>query len=47
MHNQVSTLENDTHKFLWDFDIYINGSPKLGQMTRPYNNQQQKKKENL
>ena len=32
-----------THKLLWDFDIHT-GSPNLGQKTRPYNNQQQKKR---
>ena len=31
-----------THKLLWDFDIHR--SPNLGQKTRPYNNQQKKKK---
>ena len=43
MYNPVSFLENDTHKLLWNFDIY-NGSPNLGQKTRPYNNQQKKKR---
>ena len=39
MHNPAYVLENDTHKLLWDFD----GSPNLGHMTRPYNNQQKQK----
>ena len=42
MHNPAPVLENDTHKLLWDFGIQ-NGSPDLGQKTRPYNNQQKKK----
>ena len=43
LHNPAFVLENDTHKHpmgLW----YTNGSPNLGQKTRPYNKQQQKKK---
>ena len=24
MHNPAPVLENDTHKFLWDFDIHTN-----------------------
>ena len=42
MHNPASVLENDTHKFRWDFDIQT-GLPNLGQKTRPYNNQQNKR----
>ena len=42
MHNPAPVLENDTHKLLRDFDI-----PNPGPKTRPYNNQQKKKKENL
>ena len=38
MHNQEYARENNTHK-LWRTD----GSPNLGQKTKPYNNQQQKK----
>ena len=39
MHNTAPLLENDTHKFLWDFDIHTNHllsarRPDL----RPYNN---------
>ena len=34
MHNSALVLENDTHKLLWDFNI----------QTRPYHNQQKKKK---
>ena len=41
MHNLEPVLENDIHKLLWDFDT--NGSPNLGQKTRPYNNQQKGK----
>ena len=37
MHNPATVLENNTHKLLWDF--HINGSPNLGQKTRPNNNQ--------
>ena len=42
MHNPASVLDNDTWTILglW----HTNGSPNLGQMTRPYNNQQKKKK---
>ena len=42
MHNQEPILENDTKNpmGLW----HTNGSPNLSQETRPYNNQQQKKK---
>ena len=39
MHNPAPVLENYTHKFLWDFDIL-----NLGPKSRPYNNQQKKKK---
>ena len=39
MHNPASVLENNTHKILWDTD----GSPNLGQKTRPNNNQQKKR----
>ena len=46
MHNPALVLENDTHKLLWDFNIQ-KGSPNPGQKTRPYNNQQKKKKKNL
>ena len=37
MHNPTPVLENDTHKLQWD------GSPNLGQKTRPYNNQPKKR----
>ena len=40
MHYPTSLPEYDTHKLLWD----TNGSPNLSQKTRPYNNQQKKKK---
>ena len=40
MHNPAPVLENDTHNLLW----HTNGSPNLDQKTRPYNNQQKKKK---
>ena len=40
MHNPASVLENDKHKLLLDF----NRAPSLGQKTRPYNNQQKKKR---
>ena len=42
MHNPAPFRENDTQTpmGLW----YTNGSPNLGQKTRPYNNQQQKKR---
>ena len=41
MHNPAAVLENDTQTpmGLWQSD----GSPKLGQTTKPYSNQQQKK----
>ena len=42
MHNLAPVLENDTHKLLWDW--HTHGASNLGQKTRPYNNQQQKKK---
>ena len=42
MYNLASVLENVTNKLLWDFDIQTY-HPNLDQMTRPYNNQQQKK----
>ena len=38
MHNPASPLENDTHKFLWDFDIHTD------QLISAIN---QQKKENL
>ena len=41
MHNPAPALENDTHNLLWDIN---NGSPNLGQETRPYNNQVKKTK---
>ena len=40
MHNPAPVQENDTHMGLW----HTHGSPNLGQKTRPYNNQQQKKR---
>ena len=42
MHNPAPVLENDTQTpmGLW----HTNGSPNLGQKTRPYDNQQKKKK---
>ena len=40
MHNPTPVLENDTHKLLWDFDKQTDHLIS----TRPYNNQQQKKK---
>ena len=43
MHNPATVLENDTHKLLWDFNIQTDYL-RPGQKTRPYNNQQQKKK---
>ena len=43
VNNPASVLENKTHKLLLDFEIQ-NGSPNLGQTTRPYNNRQKKKK---
>ena len=39
--NPEFVLENEKHKLLWD----TNGSPNIGQTTRPNNNQQEK--ENL
>ena len=41
MHNKTSTLENDTQTptGFW----YTNGSPNLGQKTRPYRNRQKKR----
>ena len=33
MFNLESVIENETHKFLWDFKI-TNKSPTLGQMVR-------------
>ena len=44
MHNPAPVLENDTQTPMGL--CYTNGSPNLGQKTKPYNNQQ-KKKENL
>ena len=42
MHNLASIQENDTH--LTPMGLrHTNGSPNLGQKTRPYNNQQKKK----
>ena len=38
MHNPESVLENETHKFLWDFDIQTDHLIS----TRPYNNQQKR-----
>ena len=43
MHDPASTLENDTNKFPWDFDVQTD-NPNLGQKSRPYNNQKKKKK---
>ena len=45
MHNPAPVLENNTQTpmGLW----HAHGSPHLGQKTRPNNNQQRKKKENL
>ena len=40
MHNPTSVLENDTQARLGFW--YTNGSPNLGQATRPYNNSQKK-----
>ena len=42
MHNPESVLENEMHKLLGFWDM--NDSPNLSQMTRSYNNQQQKKR---
>ena len=39
-HNLVSFLKNDTPMGFW----HTNGSPNLGQTTRPYNNQQKIRK---
>ena len=36
-------MENDAHKLLWGF-WRTNGSSNLVQRTRPYNNQQEKKR---
>ena len=41
--SKCSKLENDTHKLLWDFNIQTD-HPNPGQKTRPYNNQQKKKR---
>ena len=43
MHNPASVIENDTQTpmGLWHTD----GSPNFGQSTRPYINQQKKKRE--
>ena len=46
MHNPVPLLEDNTHEFLWYFDIQAD-PPNLGQKTRPNNNQQKRKKEKL
>ena len=40
MHKPAPVLENDTHKFYGTLTFTAN----LGQKTRPYNNQQQKKR---
>ena len=40
MHNPAPVLENDAHMGLW----HTHRSPNLGQKTRPYNNQQIKKR---
>ena len=42
MHNPAPVLENNSHILLWDW--HTHGSPNLDQKTRPYNNQQQKKR---
>ena len=42
MHNQAPVLENDTKSPIGLSHEY--GSPNIGQKTRPYNNQQQKKR---
>ena len=41
MHNPTSVLENETHTPLGFWDT--NGSPNLGQTTRPHNNPQKKR----
>ena len=41
MHNLAPVLENDTHKFLRDFDIHTD---HLISARKPNNNNQQKKK---
>ena len=45
MHNPSPVQENDikAHMGLW----YTHGSPNLGQKTKPYNNQQKKKKKRI
>ena len=43
MLNPAHVLENDTHKLLWDFGIYMD-TPNLGLKIRLNNNQQQKKR---
>ena len=40
-HNPEPDQENDRHNFLWDF-WDTNGSPDLGQTTRPWDSQQKK-----
>ena len=40
----ISVQENETHKLLWDFEIQTD-PPNLGQMSRTYNDRQEK--ENL
>ena len=40
MHNPEPVLENDTYKLIWD------GSPNLGQKTRPNNNEKKKNLQN-
>ena len=42
MHNPASVLENETQTPMGFWNT--NGSPNVGQKTRPYNNQQQKKR---
>ena len=42
MHNTESVLENEMHKIRWDF-LDINGSPNLGQTTRPSDSQQKRR----
>ena len=41
MYNPATVLENDTHKFIWDFDIHTD---HLISARRPDNNNQQQKK---
>ena len=43
MHNPAPVPENNTHKLLWDFDIHTDHLVSA-RKTRPYNNQQQKKR---